>query len=103
MTESESARGSEAGGGGCGIDRCVSLMVDVMGDADDCGLVSWDASNPPAGGSTCWAVELKYRARLGRRKIGGNADDGIPTSNMDRRAVLHSILRAGKLCCAINA
>jgi hypothetical protein len=103
LTESDSARDSETGDGGCGIDRFVGLMVDVIGDADDCGLVNCDASNPPVGDSTCCAVELKYRARLGRRKVGGNADDGIRTSNIDRRAILHSILRVDKLCCTINA
>lgn len=33
--------------------------------------------------STICTVELKYRARPGRRKIGGNADAGIRMSTMD--------------------
>lgn len=52
-----------------------------------------EASRLSDGVSTCCTVELKYRARFGRRKVGGNADVGILESNMDRRIDLLSILR----------
>jgi hypothetical protein len=45
------------------------------------------------GGSTCCAVELKYRARYGRRKVGGSADGGILMSKMDFLTVLLNIVR----------
>jgi hypothetical protein len=45
------------------------------------------------GDSTCCGVELKYRARLGRRNVGGSAEDGIRVSRTDRRTLLLSIVR----------
>lgn len=44
------------------------------------------------GDSTCWGVELKYRARLGRRNVGGSAEDGIRVSSIDRLIVLLSMV-----------
>lgn len=38
-------------------------------------------------------VELKYRARLGRRNVGGNADAGILMSRTDFRSDLLNIFR----------
>jgi hypothetical protein len=38
-------------------------------------------------------VELKYRARLGRRKVGGSVDGAIRASSRDRRIVLLSMLK----------
>lgn len=36
-------------------------------------------------------MELKYRARFGRRNVGGRTADGIRASRMDRLTVLLSI------------
>ena len=45
-----------------------------------------------AGGSMICVVELKYRAPLGRRNIGGSADAGNRMSNTDFLMVLLNIL-----------
>ena len=37
-------------------------------------------------------MELKYRARLGRRNVGGSAEDGIRVSSIDRLIVLLSMV-----------
>jgi hypothetical protein len=66
--------------------------------ADGEGATIFDAggaslvAKPFGGGSTIRAVELKYRAPLGSRKVGGNADVGIRTSRMDFRSDLLNIL-----------
>lgn len=46
------------------------------------------------GDSTCWVVELKKRARLGRRKVGGSVALGILMSNKDFLIVLLNILKS---------
>ena len=51
----------------------------------------------------CCAVELKYRARIGRRKVGGSDDESIRTSNMDFLIVLLSILGLEVLLTVIHA
>lgn len=38
-------------------------------------------------------MELKYRARLGSRKVGGRAEIGMRISSADRRIVAPSIVR----------
>ena len=55
------------------------------------------------GGSTCCAVELKYRARYGRRKVGGSADGDILMSKMDFLIVLLNIVRVGSAISHGNA
>jgi hypothetical protein len=50
------------------------------------------SSKLSAGDSIICVVELKYRARLGRRKIGGSADTGIRMSKTDFLRDLLNIL-----------
>lgn len=61
-----------------------------------------DASTASGGDSTCCAVELKYRARLGRRNVGGNADEEIRMSKTDFLTVLLSILWSFNCSCACS-
>jgi hypothetical protein len=44
------------------------------------------------GDSTIWAVELKYRARLGSRNAGGNVDDRDRKSENDHLMLLRIML-----------
>lgn len=46
---------------------------------------------------------MKYRARQGRRKVGGNAEESIRESRMDRLIDLLSILKNGRLFCTTNS
>lgn len=46
------------------------------------------------GDSTCCVVELKKRARLGKRKVGGSVALGIRMSNKDFLIVLLNILKS---------
>lgn len=62
-------------------------------DAADNGL-AWLFS---MGDSTCCVVELKNRARLGKRKVGGSVALGIRMSNKDFLIVLLNILRSRTL------
>lgn len=62
---------------------------------------SWGGGNGgsgPGGASTCWGVELKYRARMGRRNVGGSEEEGIRVSRMDRRRVRCSMVRVDIDC-----
>jgi hypothetical protein len=54
--------------------------------------VNWEAVSASVDGSTCCVVVLKYRARLGRRKVGGRTVDGIRTSQIDFLTVLLNIV-----------
>lgn len=45
-----------------------------------------------------WAVELKYRAPLGKRNIGGSADAGNRMSSTDFLMVLLNILLIVSYC-----
>ena len=87
----------------CGIDDGAADAcfkgIEVFDVADG----NWEASNPSGGDSTCCAVELKYRARLGRRKVGGSAEDDIRVSRMDLLIVLLSIVRSEMVVLAINS
>ena len=51
------------------------------------------------GGSTCCSVELKYRAWLGRRKVGGSVEEGTRTS---RTALLNALLNIFGLECGLR-
>ena len=89
MIDSESARGVEGGGGGEGIlesfwSVCFGTSVVVDGGR---------VEEREGGASMCCAVELKYRARLGRRNVGGSAEVGIRVSRTERRSVLRSVVR----------
>lgn len=63
-------------------------------EADSSEAGNSDASKLSGMDSTCCVVELKYRARLGRRNVGGSADDGIRVSNMGLLIILLSIVKA---------
>ena len=83
-------------------DEAEDGVGDVAANVDSAGWVvpdevgvTLEALKPSAGGSTCWEVELKYRARYGRRNVGGSADGGILKSKMDLLIVLLNIVRAG--------
>jgi len=100
--ESERAGGVEGREGGCGT---LANLAIVCFDGVVCAIGSsierCDASKLSGGDSTCCAVELKYRARLGRRKVGGSAEDGMRMSSRERLAVLSSSLKLGGHFCAI--
>ena len=74
-------------------------------DAEDCVDLggNWGVSKSFGGDSTCCAVELKYRARLGRRKVGGKADVEIRMSSKDFLTVLLNILRVKTILTVTNA
>lgn len=84
--------GSAAGGDGAGEDA-VSIRADGEAVAAfEAGGASRGASKLSGGDSMICAVALKYRARFGRRKTGGNADAGIRMSRTDFRSDLLNIL-----------
>jgi hypothetical protein len=94
LTESERGLGSDCEGG-CGAVE-GSLGVNVDGEdatSFDDGGASRGTSKPSGGDSMICAVELKYRARLGRRKVGGNADAGNRMSKTDFLIDLLNILK----------
>ena len=64
---------------------------------------NWEPSSPSAGDSTCCAAELKYRARFGRRKVGGRAEDDIRASTMGLLIALLNILRLEMIVLVINS
>lgn len=90
MTDGENDAGVGGGGGGEGIEEVAAGLEDAAGDF---GVATSEALNPSVGGSTCWAVVLKNRARFGRRKGGGSAEVGILVSKMDFLIVLLNIVR----------
>lgn len=101
--DSERANGSWIGAGGSGTFGRVVLGLGASFESIDWTKeVFSDASTASGGDSTCCAVELKYRARLGRRNVGGNADEGIRMSKMDFLTVLLSILSSFNCSCACN-
>ena len=105
FTDEERAAGVGAGGGAEGIDE-AEVGTDFEGNsADNIEAVGgvWDVLNPSADGSTCCAVELKYRARFGRRKVGGSTTGGIHVSRMDFLKVLLNILILTVLHLCFNA
>lgn len=94
MTESERGLGAGSTAGGDGAEVGF-LGVGADGEAAtafEAGGASRGASRPSGGDSMICAVELKYRARLGRRKAGGSADTGIRMSRTDFRSDLLNIL-----------
>lgn len=97
MTEESRAMGSVIGAGGSGTFGRIGFRMGATGSeaAGEKFVANRDASRLSGGVSTCCVVELKYRARLGRRKVGGKADTGIFVSSIDRLIVLLSILRFG--------
>jgi hypothetical protein len=83
--------GDEGGGGGEGIfESFFNAWYDEP--SLDAGASEAGAAKLSGGDSTCCGVELKNRARTGRRNVGGSADDGIRVSRMDRLIVLLSIV-----------
>ena len=92
LTEGESDSGVTLREGAAGAE---DAMEDFSGfkDAADNGL-AWLLS---MGDSTCCVVELKNRARLGKRKVGGSVALGIRMSNKDFLIVLLNILRSRTL------
>lgn len=92
-------RGVAIGGGRRGTDRrscfLIGLVVGVAGCADAAGATAGGIEAESQAGSTCWVVELKYRARHSRRNVGGSDEDGI-WSEMDRLSVLLSISKLGR-------
>lgn len=95
--DSDRASGFDCGGGGEGIFASLDCACFDNGRPDaelDVSVAgSSEASKLSGGVSTCWVVELKYRARFGRRKVGGSAEDGIRVSKTDFLIVLLSIVR----------
>jgi len=92
--ESESGFDSVLDGRLEGVD--VIFAVKATGEAAitfDVGDASV-ASNPLGGDSIICAVELKYRTRIGRRKVGGNAEADIRISKTDFLNDLLSILQS---------
>lgn len=91
------------------MDGAVSEAV-LMPAADAIASVEmgeWDAKGVceaprllVVGGSTCCSVELKYRAWLGRRNVGGSVDEGTRTSCTARLNALLNIfgLECGLRC-----
>ncbi len=95
MTESERGLGRASAGAAGGEDEVVILVVSADGEAAtalDDGGASGGISRPSGGDSMICAVELKYRARFGRRNVGGRADTGIRMSRTDFQTDLLSIL-----------
>jgi hypothetical protein len=94
LTEGERGLGvgSAVGGEGAGVGVFGVRAEGEAAMAFGAGGASRGISRPSGGGSTICAVELKYRARFGRRKVGGNADAGIRMSRMDLRSDLLNIL-----------
>jgi hypothetical protein len=94
LTEESRAVGVGAAGG---VESCAGFKVDCNLEVPSAGNADafwgiWDALNPSVDGSTCCGVELKYLARIGRRKIGGRTAEGIRVSSMDFLTVLLSML-----------
>jgi hypothetical protein len=84
LTESERGLGAGSAAGGDGSEEEATIFED--------GGASGGTSKPSGGDSMICAVELKYRARFGRRNVGGSADTGIRMSRMDFRNDLLNIL-----------
>lgn len=83
---------SAAGGEGAGEE---ALSVRADGEAAmilGAGGASEGISKLSGGDSMIWAVELKYRARFGRRNVGISVDAGIRMSRTDFRSDLVNIL-----------
>lgn len=99
--------GVEGGGGGKGTDLKVGFLGVKTDGFEDALASIWvivrGGVEGLAGGSTCWVVELKYRARHGRRNVGGSVEEGIRVSRTDLLSVLLSILRDGRSLSATNA
>lgn len=100
MTEASRAVGV---GEFCGTEEGVDAATLDGADAFEAVEGSWEASNASGGDSTCCAVELKYRARLGRRNVGGSAEDEIRVSRIDLLTVLQNILGSESGLLVINS
>jgi len=90
LTDSESGLAGAAGVGWMGLKPAVVEGVTAGLE----GAAAWARSATEVGGSTCWSVELKKRARLGRRKVGGRAEGvpGVRTSCAALRSALLNIV-----------
>jgi len=94
LTESERGLGAGSAAGGDGSEEeALGVRADGEGATifED-GGASGGTSKPSGGDSIICAVELKYRARFGRRNVGGSVDTGIRMSRMDFRNDLLNIL-----------
>jgi hypothetical protein len=91
LTEGSRAIGIGFVGGFCGINGGAEFIGIEGADASELVEGIIEASRVSAGDSTCCAVELKHRPRLGRRKVGGSARDDIRASKMDLLMVLLNI------------
>jgi hypothetical protein len=97
LTESESGLGAGSVAGGDGGDGGEEGALGFRADGEaatifEDGGASGGTSKPAGGDSMICAVELKYRARFGRRNVGGSADTGIRMSRMGFRNDLLNIL-----------
>jgi hypothetical protein len=80
-----------------GGDGAVEEVLGVKADGEaattfEDGGASMGTSKLSGGDSMICAVELKYRARYGRRNVGGRADTGIRMYKTDFRSDLLNIL-----------
>jgi hypothetical protein len=81
--------GGAAGDGWIGVKAAV-VEEGVTAPLDP--ATAWETLMASVGGSTCCEVELKYRARLGRRKVGGSAAGGAGASCTALRSALLNIV-----------
>jgi hypothetical protein len=95
----EIANGEEGEAGFSGTFGRDNFGLDEPGVSSMDSVKSCDEWRAWEGVSIRCVVELKYRARLGRRKVGGNADTGIRASTMDFLTALLSILRINNCSC----
>jgi hypothetical protein len=105
LTESERGLGV---GSAAGADGAGEEILGVKADGEaatifEAGGASRGTSKLSGGDSMICAVELKYRARFGRRKVGDNADVGIRMSRTDFRSDLLNILVMRDVSCQLTA
>lgn len=88
LTEGDNEGGATLGGGATGVeDLTEGFSGSKDATAEGIGL----ALLLSMGGSTCCVVELKNRARLGKRNVGGSVALGIRMSSKDLLIVLLNI------------
>lgn len=87
LIEGVISRGLVVGCGWSGTARLNGLeVIGLVGKEGGALVGDCVASKFSRGGaSTCWGVVLRYLARLGRRNVGGRADEDNGVSKMDRR------------------
>lgn len=94
FTDSETAYGVDGAAGWAALISVADAIASVeIGECEASGAFE-------VGGSTCCSVELKYRAWLGRRKVGGSVEEGTRTSCTARLNALLNIfgLECGLQC-----